>query len=226
MARSATDYSRNELYWTDGDFTAGLSYPVPKVRAHVHNANLLGAALLCRMHTHTNDDTLLEPALRVARFSASRQREDGSWYYGEYPTQQWIDNFHTGYNLTGLNSIRRHLCTREFDDRIARGFEFYRSHFIRDDGAPRYFHDRTYPIDVHCVSQTIITLLEFQDRHPDGVHQARSVLDWAMAHMWDERGFFYYRVLRLLTIRTSYMRWSQSWMLLALATLLEQGDAK
>jgi hypothetical protein len=41
-----------------------------------------------------------------------------------------------------------------------------------------------------------------------------------MKHMWDERGFFYYRVLRLCTIRTSYMRWSQAWMLLALSALL------
>jgi hypothetical protein len=39
--------------------------------------------------------------------------------------------------------------------------------------------------------------------------------------MWDSRGFFYYRVLRSCTIRTSYMRWSQAWMLLALATLLD-----
>jgi len=37
-----------------------------------------------------------------------------------------------------------------------------------------------------------------------------------MNHMWDERGFFYYRCLRLATIRTSYMRWTQAWMLLAL----------
>jgi hypothetical protein len=42
-----------------------------------------------------------------------------------------------------------------------------------------------------------------------------------MAHMWDRRGFFYYRVLRLVTVRTSYMRWSQAWMLLALATLID-----
>jgi hypothetical protein len=42
-----------------------------------------------------------------------------------------------------------------------------------------------------------------------------------MANMWDERGYFYYRVLRFLTIRISYMRWSQAWMLLALTTLLE-----
>jgi hypothetical protein len=42
-----------------------------------------------------------------------------------------------------------------------------------------------------------------------------------MEHMWDQRGFFYYRVLRACTIRTSYMRWSQAWMLLAMATLLQ-----
>jgi len=45
-----------------------------------------------------------------------------------------------------------------------------------------------------------------------------------MDHMWDDRGFFYYRVLRLCTIRTSYMRWSQAWMLLALSTMLGESD--
>jgi hypothetical protein len=40
--------------------------------------------------------------------------------------------------------------------------------------------------------------------------------------MWDERGFFYYRVLRLCTIRTSYMRWSQAWMLVALVAVLRE----
>ena len=54
--------------------------------------------------------------------------------------------------------------------------------------------------------------------HPAPGDWRETVLDWAMKHMWDERGFFYYRVLRFGTIRTSYMRWSQAWMLLALAT--------
>jgi hypothetical protein len=39
--------------------------------------------------------------------------------------------------------------------------------------------------------------------------------------MWDEkRGYFYYRILRTGTIRTSYMRWTQAWMFLALSVLL------
>jgi hypothetical protein len=71
------------------------------------------------------------------------------------------------------------------------------------------------------VAQSIITLLAFRDLDPDSVSLAQSVFQWALNHMWDDRGFFYYRVLRFGTIRASYMRWSQAWMLLALATLLE-----
>jgi len=70
------------------------------------------------------------------------------------------------------------------------------------------------------VAQSIITLILLRDLDPGSVSLARSVLQWAMENMWDDRGFFYYRVLRSCTIRTSYMRWSQAWMLLALSTLL------
>ena len=54
MAASAAEYIRNELYWTDGP-AAGFSYPFPASRVRIHNANLLGAALLCRVHAHTRD---------------------------------------------------------------------------------------------------------------------------------------------------------------------------
>ena len=96
MAASAAKYILDELYWTDGDVVAGFAYPMPSIRVNIHNANLLGAALLCRVSRLTGDRRFLEPALRVARYSASRQRADGSWTYGEAKTQQWIDNFHTG----------------------------------------------------------------------------------------------------------------------------------
>jgi hypothetical protein len=197
-----------------------LDYPLPATRARIHNANLLAAALLCRVAKHTGDHRLIDSALKVARYSAGRQRPDGSWVYGELPTQQWVDNFHTGYNLSGLHAIGAHANTREFDVHVEKGLEFYLAHFIRDDGAPRYFHDRLFPIDVHCVAQSMITLVEFKDWDERSLPLAQSVFQWAMRHMWDERGFFYYRRLRFWTIRTSYMRWSQAWMLLALSTLV------
>jgi hypothetical protein len=219
---SAAEYLLDELYWSHGNSVAGFCYPLPSVRGQVHNANFLAAALLCRVYKHTGQDRFLDPALGAARCSAAKQRADGSWRYGEAPSQHWIDNFHTGYNLCALRAIGRYAETDEFESRIRHGFEFYRTHFFRDDGAARYFHNRTYPLDIHCVAQSIITLLAFKDLDSTSVELAQSVLRWAMKHMWDDRGFFYYRVLRLHTIRTSYMRWSQAWMLLAMATLLGQ----
>src|SRR6266436_3318031 len=47
MAVSAAEYILNELYWTKGSSVAGFSYPLPSLRVQIHNANFLGAALLC-----------------------------------------------------------------------------------------------------------------------------------------------------------------------------------
>jgi hypothetical protein len=223
MAVNAAEYIVNELYWTDGD-DIGFSYPLPSLRGECHNANLLAAALLCRVYAHKRTDQFLDIGLRMARRTVQKQRPDGSWFYGEAPSQRWIDNFHTGYNLGALDSIARYVGTEEFTTAVQRGFEFYRSHFFREDGAPKYFHNRAYPIDIHCVAQSILTLLTFRKFGADDSRQACAVFNWARKRMWDESGFFYYRVLRLYTIRTSYMRWSQGWMLLALSTLISESN--
>ncbi len=218
-AVSAGEYIARHLYWRD-DRHAAFAYPLPDIRVPIHNANFLGAALLCRLAKLTGDASAVDVALAVARYSAAKQNEDGSWPYGVASTQQWIDNFHTGYNLCALQSIDTDLGTNEFEAAILRGFRFYTDHFFTVHGAPKYFHDRTYPVDIHCVAQSLITLMTFRRLDPGAELLAHSVLSWALEHMSDGRGFFYYRVLRSGTIRTSYMRWSQAWMSLALSTLL------
>jgi len=224
MAISAGEYILNDLYWTGDDSTASFRYPSPAMQTKVHNANFLGAALLCRIYKQTEDRKFLDPALRVSRYSAARQHDDGSWDYGEFSTQRWVDNFHTGYNLCALRSIARYAGTSEFASNLRHGFGFYREHFFREDGAPRYFHNRTYPIDIHSVAQSIITLLELKDFDACNVELARSVFGWALNKMWDKQGYFYYQVHPWHTNRISYVRWSQAWMLLALVTLLEDCD--
>lgn len=222
MAASAAEYILDELYWTESKSIAGFSYPLPSSRQRVHNANFLGAALLCRIYKYSGEKKFLEPALKVTRYSATKQQEDGSWSYGELPTQRWVDNFHTGYNLCALRTIEQYAKTSEFESHLRLGFEFYRKHFFREDGAPGYFHDRTYPIDIHSVAQSIITLMDLKVLDKDNVDLAHSVFNWTMDNMWDERGYFYYRLYPFFKSRISYMRWSQAWMLLALSTLLYQ----
>jgi len=221
LALDASEFILNELYWTQGDSSAGFSYPLPSIREQIHNANFLGAAFLCRVYHFTGEKTLLGPALSVARSSASKQNDDGSWFYGESTKARWIDNFHTGYNLLGLRDIKRYGETTEFDSQIQRGFEFYIKHFFREDGAVRYFHNKTYPIDIHCVAQSLITLLTFKDLDDNNLRLADRVFRWAIDHMWNDHGYFYYQIHPLYKNRISYMRWSQAWMLLALSTVLE-----
>jgi hypothetical protein len=74
------------------------------------------------------------------------------------------------------------------------------------------------------VAQSIITLLAFRDLDENNISLALSVYRWAMNHLWDQRGYFYYQFLPLYKIRISYMRWSQAWMILALSSLLEHGS--
>ncbi len=222
IAVSSAEYLLDCLYFTSGK-TCGFGYPLPDAHGQVHNANLLAAALFCRVYKLTGLEKFLAPGLDVARYSVRQQHDDGGWDYGEAPKQNWIDNFHTGFNLGALRAIGRTLETSEFEPSVRLGFEFYRSHFFREDGAVRYFHDRTYPIDTHCVAQSIISLIDLKDLDPANVQLAQTVFDWARDHMWDEkRGFFYYRILRSGTIRTSYMRWTQAWMFLALSVLLAE----
>jgi hypothetical protein len=225
MAVSAARYLVNDLYWFDGS-TATFCYPLPSIRSRVHNANFLAAALLCRIAKHTGEMAFVKPALETARYSASRQLEDGSWYYGEEASQRWIDNFHTGYNLCALQTIADCGITEEFSASARRGFQFYRRHFIEPNGAVRYFHDREYPVDIHCVAQSIITLINLKHLAEDSIAIAESIFRWAMENMWNGDGFFYYKKFRAHTIRTSYMRWSQAWMLLAMSVLLNDARSR
>jgi hypothetical protein len=141
-----------------------------------------------------------------------------------------VDNFHTGYNLCALRAIERYAGTDEFEPSLRSGYAFYRDRFFREDGAPKYFHDRAYPIDAHAVAQSIITLITLGDLDEQGDERSRSVLAWSLANLRDEAGFFYYQEWPHYRNRISYMRWTQAWMLLALASLLERyadpsGDA-
>jgi hypothetical protein len=222
-ALSAAEFILRVLFWRDRGSKACFSYTTTG-RDEIHNANLLGAAFLCRVGRITGEKKFIEPALEAARYSVSRQHEEGAWDYGEGPTQHWIDNFHTGYNLGALRRIGEYAATPEFEPSMRRGFRYYKDHFFRPDGAPKYYHKAVYPIDIHSVAQSIITLVEFDGPAEGAGPSAPAVLRWAMAHMWDRRGYFYFQKRPLYTMRVPFMRWSEAWMLLALSTLLEAGS--
>jgi hypothetical protein len=220
VARSGCDFILNDLNpIRPAQDELCFSY-TPLDRRCVHNANLMGAWLLAEVYTHTEESILAEQALAAARYAAHRQRPDGSWPYGEGHKDGWVDNFHTGFVLVALKHIAAGLETDEFGDAIARGYRFWKERMFLPDGTPKYYPDKVYPIDAHCVAQAVLTFLEFTDRDPQAGAWAWRVARWGIEHMQDPKGYFHYQIHRHHRIRIPYMRWSQAWMQRALTELL------
>jgi hypothetical protein len=153
-------------------------------------------------------------------YSCSSQLPDGSWWYAEEPKYHWIDNFHTGYNLDSLDFYARASKDAEFLPNLSKGLEFYKTNFFEDSGRPKYYHTRTYPVDIQCAAQAIDTLSLFSERDPECLDLAAKVAAWSIRNMQHPKGYFYYRQYPLLKARTPMLHWGQATMFRALAHLL------
>jgi len=196
-----------------------LSY-VPFRQSSIHNANMLGAAMLARTWQHTRDSELLDVARDAMVYSCSRQRGDGSWWYGEEPKYHWIDGFHTGYNL---DSLRRYLSSTgddSFRGNFERGLRYFAAVFFDESARPRYYHNNTYPLDIQSASQAIETLAGCAQLSTSCLQLACRVAHWTIDNMQDASGFFYYRQYRLMKAKTPYIHWGQATMFKALAALI------
>ena len=191
----------------------------------VHNASMLGAAMLARTWSHTKSSDYLELASAAMEYSCTRQRADGSWWYGEDQKYHWIDNFHTGYNLDSLKCYVDSTGDRRFAPQLELGYRYFAQTFFEPSGRPKYYHNRLYPIDIQCASQAIETLTKFADREPEGLELATRVARWTVDQMQDSTGYFYYRRYPLVVARIPMLHWGQATMFHALALLLQARHA-
>jgi hypothetical protein len=102
-----------------------------------------------------------------------------------------------------------------------RGYEFWTERFFLAHGWPKYFPDRLYPADVHAAASAIVALVELRGRIPGTLMFAEQIAGWAIENLRDPQGFFYYQKRRFYSVRVPYMRWSEAWMMYALARLRE-----
>jgi hypothetical protein len=229
VARSACDFILCDLHRTEeGSSEVCWSYS-PRDRTRVFNASLLAAETLAAVGQLTGERELARWAMRGALYVARRQRADGSWAYGAEGYQSWADNFHTAFVLTSLSRIIRSAGDvldeehgGELTEALRRGYEFWRDSFFLATGWPKYYHDRLYPADAHAAGAAIVALAELRQIDAGARDLAERVALWAIRNLQDARGYFYYQRRRFYTVRTPYMRWSQAWMLYALARLIER----
>jgi hypothetical protein len=182
----------------------------------VVNANALAADLTYQVARATGDTGLERRAEALFAFLIDVQTDDGAWYYSAPAAESHLthDNFHTGFVLESLHDYARDRGGPA-EAAYEWGMSFYRDRLFEADGAPKFDHETRYPRDVHASAQGIITFSQSDDQ--DNRALARRVLQWTLDTLYDEEGYFYRRVGRVLTDRTPYMRWSQAWMCRALA---------
>lgn len=193
-----------------------LSYSPKKENDSVYNASLLGAKLLSYCYHHTGDAIYKDTARQIVSAVCASQADDGSWIYGLLPAQSWIDSFHTGYNLDGISHYMRLCKDQSFDTSLQKGLEYYINNFFLEDGTPKYYHNKTYPIDIHCPGQLLVTA-QTLDTWDSMAELCDKVLIWTIHHMQDEKGYFYYQMKKGISSKISYMRWSNAFMFNALS---------
>ena len=201
----------NKSFNLDGDFTFSYS---PLDHTQVYNAGLLGAKLLCLVYNHTKDETLIQDAMSVVSYVCKKQSVDGSWAYGTLPFHQWIDNFHTGYNLECISVYKQISKDSSYDENLKKGMDYYLKTFFTEEGLSKYYNNKTYPIDIHAPAQLIVTLSKFGN-FKDNQELVDRVLSWTINNMQSNKGYFYYQKNKFGTSKIPYIRWAQAWMFYA-----------
>jgi hypothetical protein len=163
-----------------------------------------------------NYKTLAEQSIKAC---CAGQREDGAWIYGMLPVQNWVDSFHTGYNLDALIAYKELIRDNNFNHNIEQGFNYYISNFFKNDGTPKYYDNCTYPIDIHCPGQLLVTLSRMHNYKTNSI-LADKVLEWTINNMQNKRGYFYYQLKPGISSKISYMRWSNAFMFYAISYYL------
>lgn len=213
---TAAEFVINDLSRTPKGNGFLFSYSVQDGNNTVINASLLGAKILSYSYKYTKNEKHLTLAREAVSTACDLQNKNGSWIYGLLPIQSWIDSFHTGFNLDAIETYQQNTNDNSFQDYIERGMGFYLENFFEENGMPKYYHNKTYPIDIHCPAQIIVTCSKlgvFQNNY----NLLEKVLNWTIENMQHKKGYFYYQLKKGMSSKISYMRWSNAFMFNAMA---------
>jgi len=222
MALPIADFILTDLKRLEENGGLCFSY-TPIDNYFVHNANLMGASLLIRLHRFSKNDEHKDIALKALSYSMIHQREDGSWFYAEKESAHWIDSFHTGFNLQALKYFLEEGHGEDHRQAFEAGTRFYAVNFFLADGTPKYYHDRTFPIDIHVPAQALVFFSSLGETPRE---LTAKILQWTSKNMLDKKGYFYFQKHKSFRNKIPYMRWSQAWMFHALTEYLLNNQEK
>lgn len=210
LAISSAEFVMKDLHQTKKPMGLIFSYS-PKDQTCIYNASLLASRLLSRSYSYTGDKPAIELAQQSVAACVDAQHENGAWYQGEEINQKWTDSFHTGYNLEAIAEYSRFSGDDSFLENLERGWQYLVDNFFLEDGTPKYYDNKTFPIDIHAPAQFIVTAHRLGKLEEQRALVDR-VVDWTIQNMQDPSGYFYYQKRRSGIVKIPYMRWTQAWM--------------
>lgn len=224
-ALSSANFILNDLNRTEVEDGIIVSYcPLPGNNT-VYNASLLGAKTLSYCYKYTQNEKYKKTAESIIKAACKGQNKDGSWVYGLLPVQSWVDSFHTGYNLDAIAFYQEKCNDHRFQSYIDKGTAYYLANFFLEDGTPKYYNNKTYPIDIHCPGQLWITLSQL-NIWSENNELSKKVMDWTLNNMQDKKGYFYYQIKKGISSKIPYMRWSNAFMFNAISYYLLESNGK
>tara|TARA_B100001173_G_scaffold155815_1_gene134995 strand:- start:312 stop:1475 length:1164 start_codon:yes stop_codon:yes gene_type:complete len=210
----------NKTYDSNENYT--LSYS-PLDSTQVYNAGLLGAKALALIFKYTAERKLINEAKKIVDYVCSKQNIDGSWHYSSLRYHQWIDNFHTGYNIECIYIYQSISGDNTYQKNISIGLNFYLTQFFSHEGISKYYNDKTYPIDIHSPAQLLVTLAKINKLNSN-LELIEKVISWTINNMQSKKGYFYYQKRQFFSSKIPYIRWAQAWMFYSLSYYYLQID--
>lgn len=208
-----------------------LSYS-PHDRMEVYNINALAGGICCEVGATVGDASVSDLGFRMLNWVADGQQTDGSWEYFSKVNREGpsiIDHFHTAMTLHGLLDGLHVMEERKWQSAVNLGLEFYLSRMFDKNGRPKYFHTKTFPIDIMSSAEGILLLSKVkQDQllwinsslRQAALEKLDGLVLWSCSNLQTGKGDFYYRIYPVAKLSLGSIRWGQGAMLKALASYL------
>jgi hypothetical protein len=227
LAKGVRNYFIEEHPFKE-DKTGIYFYYSPDSAFKIWNASCEISSFLIKYGRLFSDDLALERGQKGINFILSKQRRDGSWFYGgEGIYTEYIDNFHTAFILKSLSRVLKYDFQDKINKSLDNGLDYYvQTLFKRPSKStlrPKHFDPRHVPInssivqkvDIRDCALSIFLFSELSFKEEKYAVHAKQVLKWTNLNMKNKTTYFCEKTW-LWSNRIPYID-SQAWMLLAMA---------
>ena len=183
--------------------------------------NSIGFAsdILVRNYRIDRNLETLKIAEKLLDFIVHFQDDNGLFPYAVSKNiKNYQTDFHQLYVISSLLNFQISTYNYKYVNQIQKGLEFYLKYQITDDGQTHWRYPVKYPVDIHNQATALYYLSTFAPYLQFNTTLIDNIFTYTTKHFYDPvKNYFYYQKYPLIKNKINYIRWGQSWMLMALS---------